>query len=280
MQLQNGPTNPGKSLEEKYLKRRYIEAGWHPLYVGDLQEAVILRNRLSAFVAKVDKKPLLYSEASDLLAEVVLGTCPDQRAEGRKFPWLSIVVEPRVDIEQYQTRGFCKIGYNSNGTVYGYYEFRVLVEVSSAAWPTLEDLVEAEYQYLCPDTSYNAIVLDEKWSQKDVEKAVENIRNDLLKEFPFDGNIPESNFFKDGWLTIRIGMDDVERLEKLALVVNDFHTTLDSLTQAHVDVPTNVTIQGVEEQLLAFIQHTEDIQTYSETSTAHDTPVFHQEHYE
>ncbi|KAG8724234.1 hypothetical protein FRC09_020672 [Ceratobasidium sp. 395] len=181
--------------------------------------AVELRNRLRNFVTwgkdnGGDKQAHNFEDVSSSIAELVEGTCLDHPG-GEQFPWVSIVVQPRIDFNQTNW------GFSLNDTVY---RFRVLIEPSVMTWATAEALMEAQYPDLCPDVSYNAVLLESTTTVDERKQAAVNAIDNILHEFGSNDSDPGHKLFNTGWFSIQIPRDREDRLRDLASYIQGFHT--------------------------------------------------------
>ncbi|KAG8724236.1 hypothetical protein FRC12_002156 [Ceratobasidium sp. 428] len=251
MSLTSGPDcpdNPGKCLELMYLQHHIksrlapeTNAEWHALCAENIEAAVVLQERLVSFLNGVDNNTggFSFSGASDLIANAVNGTrltsqlvAGDTEArlqatkepkevlpeayggpeQGQQFPWVSIIVQPRIDAGGDQNWGFTMVDSNR----VPYHRFQVLVDVSYKTWATAEDLVRAQYSNLCPDISYNAIPLDPTWTRNQVVEAAMNTVTALGQRFGVEE-------LGSRWLSVQIPYDDQEKLEEFAEAIDNFH---------------------------------------------------------
>ncbi|KAG9084623.1 hypothetical protein FRC06_003975, partial [Ceratobasidium sp. 370] len=93
------------------------------------------------------------------------------------------------------------------------YEFRVSVKSSITKWNTVDGLIKSQYGNLCPDISYNAILLPNEWSSDECERAALSIAARIGNAF--ECRVP--NIYKpdwdSGWFTIQLVPSDIKKLE-------------------------------------------------------------------
>ncbi|KAG8692628.1 hypothetical protein FRC08_009632 [Ceratobasidium sp. 394] len=155
-----GFDNPGKALELAHLMHNAkggLKPGatteWRALCAMDEEGAFDLRDRLISLLEEVPEKIHTYKQASKLIKTAVKNTYTagwSVRGPGKSYSWLSIVVQPRIDIGE-TTAGFTTFDGNGN---YGPSVFRVSLKGTVSMCNTADSLVASHYVNLCPDVSY------------------------------------------------------------------------------------------------------------------------------